>query len=182
MVNTLKNTDELDSLIKILKSESGVSGYRLRNAHIKAGRMLGELISTKEGLLGLRVGIIVMLKSGLFLAAGVAEGLEVKGCKVDLILSTDSNIDLKSYDKVIIADGVINTGSTIRSFINILKLKDPIIAVSVLPKDMVEKLNDLNVYSCRLSAHSYVGSSNKEINNGRGPATSYRLFSSEFYK
>ena len=182
MVKVLKNTDELDSLIKILKSESAVAGYRLRNAHIRSGRLLGEMINSNENLGGKKIGIIVMVKSGLFLATGLAEALEVKGCRVDLILSSDSDIDLKKYDRVIIADGVINTGSTVRGFINVLKLNNPIIAVSVLPKDMCSKLNDLNIYSCRLSAHSYVGSGNKKIDHGYGPATSYRLFSSEFYK
>ena len=109
MIKVLKNTDELDSLIKILKSESGVAGYRLRNAHIKAGRMLGEMISNNEGLNNKKIGIIVMVKSGLYLATGIAEALEVKGNMVDLMLSSDSDLALKKYDRVIIADGVIIT-------------------------------------------------------------------------
>ena len=58
---------------------------------------------------------------------------------------------------------------------------DILIASNVISEKARDLLVDLNVYAVRVSEKSFIGSMEKEINKGKGPDTSERLFDSEFY-
>ena len=60
----LEKNNEVNRLIAITKSDSGISGPKLAQAHIELGRLLGEKIN---GLNPDDTTIVAMLRGGIFL-------------------------------------------------------------------------------------------------------------------
>ena len=71
----LEKTEEINKLIAITKSDSGISGPELAKAHIKLGRALGSQI---KGLAPEDTTIVAMLRGGIFFAEGMYFAM---GCK-----------------------------------------------------------------------------------------------------
>ena len=77
--------------------------------------------------------------------------------------------------RMILCDGVVNTGKTILELAEMHRNYHPIIATNVIS----EKYNSnsmIPVYASRISKNSYTGAKQKTISNGKGPDTSDRLF------
>lgn len=182
MIKILENHDEETNInIDICRSSSGISGYRLRDAHYQLGKKLASRIC--EDLDNNFVVVLCMMRSGLCFSLGIADALEKNGFSVKINFSTDYGLTSKIDNKysVIVVDGVINTGNTILKTIKELNSNDILIASNVISEKARYLLVDLNVYAVRVSEKSFIGSMEKEINKGKGPDTSERLFDSEFF-
>ena len=64
----LKKSEEINRLIAITKSDSGISGPELAKAHIKLGMAMGRQIM---GLSPEDTTIVAMLRGGIFFAEGM---------------------------------------------------------------------------------------------------------------
>ena len=64
----LKRTEEINKLIAITKSDSGISGPELAKAHIRLGMTMGRQIM---GLSPEDTTIVAMLRGGIFFAEGM---------------------------------------------------------------------------------------------------------------
>lgn len=180
MIHFLKITTEIENLINICKSSSKMSGTKLRNAHSKFGELLGNLIEKNEDICSKKVAVVIMMRAGLPLGMGIADSME-KSNKIDVIFSSQTNINFENYDTVIIADAVVNTGNSLLRYIEEHRISNPIIATTVIPEKNIDNFKKLNIYTARISKNSYTGTKDKEIQNGKGPDTGDRLFSSYFF-
>lgn len=168
-------TDLVSEDIAICKSNSGINGSRLADAHIRLGRMLGETIH--KFIPNTRSAVMVLERGGRFFGDGLYIGFGgvffTYNPKIDDLPDVNSNI-------VIIVDSVINTGKSILDTISKLKQKAPdtevIIAANVIQEKAVELLKDYKIFAVRTSANSFVGSRQAEQKNGKGPDTADRLF------
>lgn len=168
-------TDTVSKEIAICKSNSGINGSRLADAHLKLGRILGEAIHSFVPNIG--SAVIVLDRGGRFFGDGVYASFGgvffPYNPKQDDLPDIDNNI-------VLIVDSVINTGKSILDTIDRIKKKVPdtevFIVSNVIQEKAVELLKDYKIFTVRSSANSYVGSRQKEQNNGKGPDTADRLF------
>ena len=180
MVKKLVVNEEIEKLIDICKSDSKICGYKLRDAHYNLGKYLGKFIINNEDIENKKIAVIAMMRAGLMFALGIAKSLEENN-DVDFIFSNQDELNLNEYDQIIIADAVINSGKTIFKFIENNNLSNVIIATNVLSNKNIELFDKINLYTVRISEHSYIGTKEKIIRNGKGPDTGDRLFSSMFY-
>lgn len=168
-------TDLVSEDIAICKSNSGINGSRLADAHIRLGRMLGEAIHKFIPNTGSTV--MVLERGGRFFGDGLYIGFGgvffTYNPKIDDLPDVHSNI-------VIIVDSVINTGKSILDTISKLKQKvtdtEVIIAANVIQEKAVELLKDYKIFAVRTSTNSFVGCRQTEQKNGKGPDTADRLF------
>lgn len=184
MVTSLANlTESIQNDIDICKSDSEICGYKLRKAHYKLGREMGNLIQANELSSNELIGVYILMRAGLFFGLGISDEIESLGYTTDIYLSSTSSIGCidEKYDKVIIVDAVINSGETVVNLLNSLTKRDVIIATNVISSSHMDKFNDIKTYAVRVSDKSFKGSKNKVISNGKGPDTGDRLFNSNFY-
>ena len=73
----LEHTDKVMGLIEITKSNSGISGPKLANAHIELGKLLAQNIPVDPK----ETTVVAMMRGGIFFAQGIYFGL---GCKFQL--------------------------------------------------------------------------------------------------
>lgn len=180
-INNIKILDvntEIERLIKICKSDSNIKGRALREAHNDLGGKVAEMI--KNDYPNEKFVVVVMMRSGLCFGMGVADSLD---CPVlffdnknieDFNNQINDNPEIKNF-RMIICDGVINTGKCIVSIANNYLQYRPILASNVISN----KFNNTNlfpVYATRISSNSYEGAKQTVVNNGKGPDTSDRLF------
>jgi hypothetical protein len=182
----LTQNAEIERLISVCKSDSGICGTELRAAHQALGIHLGKLIAETEHN-ATCYAVIILMRAGLPFGLGIADVLEdndkdvavffsSKGKEIpDGFISTD-------YDCVILADAVINNGDNILTLVNKLKVCDVIFATNVMSKKATTKFFDKRIYAVRISQNSFKGSEVKTIQSGKGPDTGNRLFNSVFLK
>ncbi len=186
MVITLPDVSEnVLRIINECKSNSGISGAKLREAHYRLGRELARYINKKEELnKNNSITIFILMRAGLFFGIGISDELESLGFKVNILLSTNNT--LKEFDnnddKIIIVDAVINSGETVINLLQSLNNKEIIVATNVISSSHIDRFDDIKTYATRISEKSYKGSNNKTVSNGKGPDTGDRLFSSNFYE
>ena len=145
----LKKTEEINNLIDITKSDSGISGPELVKAHIKLGMVLGSQIT---GLVPEDTTIVAMLRGGIFFAEGMYFAM---GCKFQTYDPKYEQFVRPETKNVILVDSVINTGKTI------MKILD----------------QDMKVACCvMVSKNSFVGKNVKKQEGKVGPDTTMRLF------
>ncbi|MBO5357563.1 MAG: AAA family ATPase [Clostridia bacterium] len=177
-IRTVKVTEEIEKNIEICKSTSGIRGKSLRSAHNALGKRVAEAIRKdypKE-----RFVIVIMLRSGVPFGLGMADLLDcpvlfydennIEGFKKQLA----ENEGLLS-GKIILCDAVINTGKSIKKAIQVLKHSSVIIATNVL-SSKYDTNSLIPIYATRISENSYEGAKQSNIENGKGPDTSDRLF------
>lgn len=168
-------TDTVSEEIAICKSNSGINGSRLADAHLKLGRILGEVIHRFIPNIG--SAIIVLDRGGRFFGDGVYIGFG--GVFFHYNTKKDDSPDIHS-NIVVIVDSVINTGKSILDTIKKVKQKSPgaevFIVANVIQEKAVEVLKEYKVFAVRTSANSFVGSRQTEQKNGKGPDTADRLF------
>jgi len=160
----LEKTQDVQQLINITKSNSGISGPALAKAHIELGSRLAEHIDVDPS----ETTVVAFLRGGIFFAQGIYFTL---GCRFALYDPKQGIFQKPTTKHTILVDSVINTGKTIK------EIMEPgmLIACCVINEKAVEEFKDL-LYTVRISANSYVGSDIKKQDGNRGPDTTMRLF------
>lgn len=161
----IEKNDRINELIAITKSNSGISGPILAQAHMELGEYLADAfidLDPKE------TTIVAMLRGGLFIAEGMYFRL---GCKFQTFNpKTDKFIRPKTKN-VILVDSVINTGKTISDILE----PDMYVACCVINQKAVS-IFDNQLYTIRVSENSYVGAELLQQIGNKGPDTTMRLF------
>lgn len=161
----LEKTEEINNLIAITKSDSGISGPELAKAHIKLGIAMGSQMAefTPKD-----TTIVAMLRGGIFFAEGLYFAM---GCKFQTYDPKHEQFVRPATKNVILVDSVINTGKTL------LKVLDPDMKVAccVINEQAVPVFDDL-LYTVRVSKNSFVGKNVKKQEGKVGPDTTMRLF------
>ena len=161
----LEKNEEINNLIAITKSDSGISGPELAKAHIKLGKALGSQIT---GFVPEDTTIVAMLRGGIFFAEGMYFAM---GCKFQTYDPKHEQFVRPETKNVILVDSVINTGKTL------LEILDPgmKVACCVINEQAVPVFNDF-LYTVRVSKNSFVGKNVKKQEGTVGPDTTMRLF------
>lgn len=161
----LEKTEEINNLIAITKSDSGISGPELAKAHIKLGMSLGGQIT---GLVPEDTTIVAMLRGGIFFAEGMYFAM---GCKFQTYDPKHEEFVRPETKHVILVDSVINTGKTILKILD----RDMKVACCVINEQVVPVFDDY-LYAVRVSKNSFVGKNIKKQEGKVGPDTTMRLF------
>ena len=161
----LQKTKEINDLIAITKSNSGISGPELAKAHIQLGIAMGRHI---KGLNPEDTTIVAMLRGGIFFAEGMYFAM---GCKFHIYDPKQEQFVRPETKNVILVDSVINTGKTI------LKILDSSMKVAccVINEKAVPVFDD-QLYTVRVSKNSFIGKNVKKQKENVGPDTTMRLF------
>lgn len=160
----LKKTPEVQRLIQITKSDSGVSGPELARAHMQLGSLLaGRIDCDPDG-----TTVVAILRGGLFFAEGLYFRL---GCRFQTYDPKHEEFRRPDTRTVILADAVINTGSTIRRILQ----PDMTIACCVIQEHAAASFGE-QLYTVRVSSNSFVGSQVRTQSGNVGPDTTLRLF------
>lgn len=160
----LEKTEAVRDLIAITKSNSGISGPRLAQAHFQ----LGQLLVQKMSFVPEDTTIVAILRGGMFFAEGMYFQM---GCRFQTYQPKYESFVRPNTKKVILVDAVINTGKTIAKILE----PDMIVACCVINEAAVELFNQ-QLYAVRVSANSFVGSDVKVQHGLKGPDTTMRLF------
>ncbi len=172
----LTKNEEIERKITLCKSTSNCTGRALRRAHYELGQEVAKII--KDDAKENDFAVIVMMRSGLPFGMGIADYFDCpvlfyNGDAIDLSTQLQEN---KLQDKkLILCDGVVNTGKSMYALIEECKLKNIIIATNVL-SDKVDRTKMIPIYTTRISQNSFVGTKQKVVVDGKGPDTSDRLF------
>ena len=161
----LNKTEEINRLISITKSDSGVSGPELARAHIALGEALGKQMTDFDPK---DTTIMAVLRGGIFFAEGIYFAL---GCKLQTYDPKHEEFVKPGTKNIILVDSVINTGKTIHEIFD----KDMVVACCVINEKAVPMFED-KLYAVRISKNSYVGSDIQKQSGNRGPDTTMRLF------
>lgn len=162
----LAKNENVNKLVEITKSNSGISGPELAKAHIELGYLLSKEINVNPN----DTTVVAMMRGGIFFAQGIYFGL---GCKFMTYDPKHENFIRPDTQNIILVDSVINTGKTIAD------IYEPgmKVACCVINEKSVDKF-DSDLYAVRVSKNSFVGSNVKEQHGNKGPDTTMRLFNS----
>ena len=181
MVKVLNVSDKkTENYISDCLSSSGVCGSKLREAHYYLGQEISKLIKDDYSMQNKNIALLIMMRAGLPFGMGIADNLD-KSNNVEVIFTPLKEMDFSKFDYVLIADAVINTGRTIFEIMEQINNKNVIVATNVLSEKNIDAFEKINVYTTRISKHSYKGSDIKVISNGNGPDTGDRLFNNHFF-
>ena len=161
----LEKTEEINKLIAITKSDSGISGPELARAHMELGKKLGMHLNMFEPS---ETTLVAMLRGGIFFAEGIYFAM---GCKFQTYDSKHEEFVRPETKNVILVDSVVNTGKTI---LNIL-YPDMYVACCVINENAVPAF-DSKLFTVRVSKNSFVGESICKQEGNVGPDTTMRLF------
>lgn len=161
----LNKTEEINNLIAITKSDSGISGPELANAHIQLGMAMGSQIT---GLAPEDTTVVALLRGGIFFAEGIYFAM---GCKFQTYDPKHEQFVRPDTKNVILVDSVINTGKTIMEILD----SDMKVACCVINEKAVPMFDDF-LYTVRISKNSFVGENVKRQEGKVGPDTTMRLF------
>ena len=180
-ISTLKSlmvSNEVEKNISICKSNSGRNGRELRIAHYELGKEIAKMI--QEDFIADKFCVISILRSGLLFSLGIADYFDcpIIFCDDKNFISfeeqLDENRELKDVT-FIICDAVINSGKSISAVGSYLNGKKHIVATNVM-SDKFNNTLGIPLYATRVSAHSFIGSKQNIVKNGKGPDTADRLF------
>lgn len=160
----LEKSEEVQNLIAITKSDSGVSGPALAQAHMRLGSLLAEHLPVDPS----DTTVVAMLRGGIFFAEGIYFKL---GCQFQLYDPKNGGFVRPETKHVILVDSVINTGKTIHEILQ----PDMFIACCVINEQAVQSF-EKHLYTVRVSKNSFVGSNVKKQSGSKGPDTTMRLF------
>lgn len=164
----LKRNDEIDRLIAITKSDSGISGPGLAEAHIRLGWALGKQV----GELGLfepeETTIVTVLRGGIFFAEGMYFAM---GCRFKTYDPKHERFVRPGTKHVILADSVINTGRTLMEAWDM----GVYVACCVVNAGAVPVFGE-RLFAVRVSGNSFVGGDVRRQVGSLGPDTTLRLF------
>ena len=170
-------SEELEQLVSICKSDSGVMGTKLRNAHYELGKKIAQ---TYQHSFSKDACIIAFLRAAIPFAFGIADILD---CTVLLYDSSEKeffnkNKEMLKNRTVLFIDAVINSGEGMLSAIKESEIpKENIkILTNVLCSKSIEKFTDYDLFTVRISENSFKGEKVKIQQGNRGPDTGDRLF------
>ena len=109
-----------------------------------------------------------MMRGGMFFAQGIYFEL---GCKFQLFDPKKDAFFRPDTKYIVLADSVINTGSTIKSV-----LKPDMLVASCVINEQAVPFFQRQLFTVRVSKNSFVGSKIKKQNGDKGPDTTMRLF------
>lgn len=161
----LEKTEEVQKLIALTKSDSGVSGPLLAKAHIELGKKLGLQMKEFDSE---DTTIVAMLRGGIFFAEGIYFSL---GCKFQTYDPKHERFVRPDTTNVILADSVINTGKTMLEIMG----AGMYVACCVINEKAVPLFND-RLFTVRVSGNSFIGSNVHKQTGNQGPDTTMRLF------
>lgn len=161
----LEKTQEINDLIAITKSDSGISGPQLAKAHMELGQLLAEQMKEFDPK---DTTIVAMLRGGIFFAEGMYFALN---CKFQTYDPKQEVFVRPETKNIIVVDSVINTGKTIQKILT----SDMYVACCVINEKAVQTF-DKQLYTVRVSKNSYVGKEVKKQTGNVGPDTTMRLF------
>lgn len=169
-------TSEIEKHISACKSNSGIQGAELRNAHYKLGKILAESYSNhfKE-----ECCVVSFMRSALPFSLGFADFLD---CPITFYNSEENffitNQNLFQNKKIIFMDAVINTGEEMLRAIQKSKIPQNKIAIitNVLNEKNIDKFSEYEVFTTRISKNSFKGAKVSEQKGCIGPDTGDRLF------
>lgn len=161
----LEKTNEINRLITITKSDSGVSGPLLAEAHMELGKALGRQMTMFDPK---DTTIVAMLRGGIFFAEGMYFSL---GCKFQTYDPKHETFVRPETKSVILVDSVINTGKTMIDIMD----SSMYVACCVINEKAVP-LFENRLYTVRISENTFVGSNVQRQCGNKGPDTTMRLF------
>ena len=161
----IDKNDEINNLIRITKSNSGISGPELARAHMELGERLAEAFMELDPK---DTTIVAMLRGGLFFAEGMYFKL---GCKFQTYNPKTEEFKRPDTRNVILVDSVINTGKTIKGIVE----EDMYVACCVINRAAVPEF-EKQLYTIRVSDNSFVGAEVLQQTGNKGPDTTMRLF------
>ena len=161
----LEKTNRVAELISITKSDSGISGPVLAQAHIELGQILGGQM---QGFEPDDTTVVAMLRGGVFFAEGIYFAL---GCKFQTYDPKHEDFIRPKTKNVILVDSVVNTGKTIIKILD----SDMYVACCVINENAVQLFED-RLYTVRVSKNAFVGTAVKKQTGNVGPDTTMRLF------
>lgn len=161
----LEKTEEVEKLIAITKSNSGVVGPALARAHMELGRLLAEKMVEFESV---DTTIVAVMRGGIFFAEGMYFAL---GCKFQTYDPKHEDFVKPKTKNIIIVDSVINTGKTLQKILD----PDMYVACCVINEKAVP-IFEQQLYTVRISSNSYIGKDVKKQSGKTGPDTTLRLF------
>lgn len=161
----IEKDEQIDGLISITKSNSGISGAKLAKAHMALGERLAEVFTYLDPK---DTTVVAILRGGIFFALGMYFKLDCKFQTYNPKYERFSRPDTKN---VILVDSVIHTGKTI------LKILEPdmMVACCVINQKAVSMFKQ-QLYTIRVSKNSFVGTEVSEQIGDKGPDTTMRLF------
>ena len=177
-------TQDEKILVERCKSNSNVSGYKLRETHYSLGVIAANEYLRTEEHRGDRFSILILMRAGLNFGLGIADMLEKFDRHVDIHFVnddflTDEILNAVVGNKVVIVDAVINSGKSLFKVINQLpvdKQQKCLVFTTVIPSSSSALLAELNLFTIRTSCNKYKGGKVTKIQNGIGPDTGDRLF------
>lgn len=161
----LEKTEEVSELIAITKSDSGISGPKLAQAHIRLGMIMGSQIN---GMSPEDTTIVALMRGGIFFAEGLYFSM---GCKFQTYDPKHEAFIRPETKNIIIVDSVINTGKTILDILD----SDMRVACCVINEKALPMFEDV-LYTVRVSKNSFIGKNVKKQEGKVGPDTTMRLF------
>ncbi len=161
----LEKTDEIEKLIAITKSDSGISGPELAKAHMKLGVAMG---SKMNGFAPEETTIVAILRGGIFFAEGMFFAM---GCKFQTYDPKHEQFVRPETKNIILVDSVINSGRTILEILE-PDMKVACLAINEKSVPTFEKY----LYAVRVSKNSFVGKNVRRQEGEVGPDTTMRLF------
>lgn len=181
-INSIKTLDASKELVKrnieVCKSDSGIEGKKLREAHYFLGGEVAKII--KADFYDAQYVAIIMMRSGLAFGQGIADCLDCPELFYDrssagTFVKTFMEDEKYKGHKIVLCDGVINSGKTMGEIVEQLAGYSIVIASNVIANKF--DVNNLYpIYASRLSSNSFIGSKQRVVSNGKGPDTSDRLF------
>ena len=187
ILNEIRNDREIEDLISVCKSDSGVMGTRLRAAHHQLGAKVGSLIE-EEYHTDRPFAVVLLMRSASSFGEGIADILDcpllfldekhdrrwrMNDCNNKFIRE---NREILERSTLILADAVINTGETITQIYDtLIRISgDIILAANVIQSGFDH--GDKTVFGTRVSENRFKGSRVLKQEGGKGPDTGDRLF------
>ena len=187
ILNEIQCCSEIQDLIAQCKSNSGVMGRELREAHHRSGQIVGERI-LKDCPEKDRFVVVCLMRSGMLFGEGIADALDcsllfldekhdirwkMNDCNNKFI---NENREILKGSTVILADAVVNTGETIKQIYDtLIKVTSSIIIAANVIQNEFEPGHRI-VYGMRRSENKFKGSKVTVQSGNKGPDTGDRLF------
>ncbi|MCR5124515.1 MAG: uracil phosphoribosyltransferase [Treponema sp.] len=167
---------KIEGLISVCKSNSGMQGTELRNAHYRLGKILAESYSN---YFNEECCVVSFMRSALPFSFGFADFLD---CPITFYNSEDDFFQTKQVlfqnKKIIFIDAVINSGEGMLRTIRESKLPQNNVAIitNVLSEKSVDKFFEYEVFTTRISKNFFKGEKVQIQSGNIGPDTGDRLF------
>ncbi len=187
ILNEIENNADIDKLISICKSNSGVMGTELRAAHHELGERVGMMIERNHHT-DKPFAVVLLMRSASSFGQGIADVLDcpllfldekhdkrwkMNDCNNKFI---SENREILEKSAVILADAVINTGETITQIYDTLaQITDEILLAANVIQSEFDPDGKI-IYGTRRSDNKFKGSQVLKQEGGRGPDTGDRLF------